>query len=183
MHVVVAVIPELKVGDCRITCEEVCLFFQKISDDEAEDFLRYLYEDVGRDVFMFYVQGLIYKVMLRYLRKWELEEEEVREILSECFCSILEGLGKYERGKGKLMSYIYTSVRGAVTKYLYSKQKGVFRDIEYSDALFYRNRELEGSEFVVNGNGSKEEDEDEIEMKVRVWERVKRAMFGRMAVN
>lgn len=181
MQVITAFLSELRIDGHRITCEEICLFFQNISDKEAEDLLRHLYLDIGRDVFVFYVQGLVYKVLLKYLAKWELSEEEMRDILSECFCSILEGLERYEGGKGRLMSYVYTSVRGVVTKYLYCRQKGVYHNMEYSDVLFYRNREFDGYELVEDNDI--ESDEDEIELKVKIWGKVKERMFGRMVMN
>jgi len=181
---IVAVIPRLEVDGVIVNCEEVCRFFEEISDREAEDFVRYIFRHKSQEVFLFYVQGLIYKVILRYLRLGDVEVEDLYDLVSECVSSVLEKVREYEEGKGKLISYVYTIVRGVVTKYLHRMQER--RRVEYSDALFYRNGEVDVSGVDDGGYGLEYDGigkEDEIEVRVRVWERVKERMFGRKRGN
>lgn len=180
---IVPLISEVKIDGRRITCEEVCNLFLKLSDEEAEDFLRYLLKYVSNELFLFYVQGLIYKVLFRYLVVDSIDSEDLKDLVSSCCCEVLCKLKDYDVCKGKLVSFIYTIVRGVVTKYLYRRMKEL-RSIEYVDVLFYRSGELRGDGVMYLYECENGEDvEDEVELKVRVWERVKKEMFGKMEMN
>lgn len=122
------VIKECEIFGEHYTCEE---FVSRIKESDGEKLLKDIYDYYGYKSieFMFALQGFIFWLINKHV--WEdkiskVSEEELQDLLSQCITMVLERLEHtpYEPSLGKLSSYIYTAIRGEVTKFMYRVTHG-----------------------------------------------------------
>lgn len=153
--------------------------------------------------FLFAVQGFVYWLVYRYVRI-EVSEEDLKELLQNVWCCLLERMEEYDERKGKFVSWIYTLVRGEITKFLYDKTRSlrfisldrdVYENENGSDLVFYKIYK-EGKEGAMNVSGDVgiedlEGEErrlleemknmkfkDEIEYRKKLWDIYKKHLTG-----
>lgn len=101
--------------DWKFTIGDFCVFVKKKEDSEqlvAEVLRKY---GKNSDEFLFCVQGLIWWVFNKHWKcSWVADD-----IFYELYLEVLEKIDAYDKDRGGLLSYIYTIVRGKVTKELY----------------------------------------------------------------
>ncbi len=127
---------------------EMCSIIKKSSSD-VEDFLQYIYSQYGYNSteFVFIIQGFIFKLLNFYAHM------DNYDLVMEIISKILEKMEKYEIGKGKLSSYLYTITRGEITKWR-SKMRyydKIFMDMEENK---YNNIEDQSKEYVYKYDGT-----------------------------
>ncbi len=85
----------------------------------SEDFLQYIVEVFGykSEMFIFVVQGLIFKMMNKYLSLSFVTDEDYNDIQMNIINAIFDKMQLFDRGKGKLVSYLHTIIRGEITKW------------------------------------------------------------------
>ena len=99
----------------RVDVGSFLMWFKELSGEGKEGFLLSVMgkDGVNSEQFYFVVQGFVFYVMIRHGVYWD------EDVFQEAFLSIMEKVKYWDKGKGSLLSFLYSLIRDRVSQKKY----------------------------------------------------------------
>ncbi len=117
----------------RFDIASFLMWFKELSGEGKERFLVSVLKEysVNSEQFYFVVQGFVFYVMIKHGVYWD------EDVFQEAFVSILEKVKYWDKGKGSLLSFLYSLIRDRVSQKKYWEVVRSVRseDVEEGEAI------------------------------------------------
>ncbi|MEM1672917.1 MAG: hypothetical protein QXT86_12785 [Archaeoglobaceae archaeon] len=122
-----------RIGGLFDSVDEFLKYFSSLSSEEKERFLFDVYCRYGKssEEFLGAIQCFVFWALNRYFSDVEVDENEKRDVVSDCILRVLEKIDFYDRAKGSFLSFLHSIVRDAISRRKYSLIAGAKRDVFY----------------------------------------------------
>jgi len=116
-------------------------WFKGLSTAQKEEYLLSVIREYGisSKQFYFVVQGFIFYVMMRHGVYWD------EDVFQDAVLSVMEKVKYWDRGRGNLLSFLYSLIRDKVSQKKYWNTVKCFRDKEFNEVIgcYQQNKERE----------------------------------------
>jgi hypothetical protein len=123
----------------RVDVGSFLMWFKELSVEGKEGFLLSVMREYGvnSEQFYFVLQGFVFYVMIRHGVYWD------EDVFQEAFVSILEKVRYWDRGKGNLLSFLYSLIRDKVSQKKYWDSVRGIRGVELEEGVRYEEADEE----------------------------------------
>lgn len=122
-----------RIGGLFDSVDEFLEYFSSLSSEEKERFLFDVYCQYGKnsEEFLGAIQCFVFWALNRYFSDVEVDEDEKRDVVSDCILRVLEKIDFYDKAKGSFLSFLHSIVRDAISQRKYSLFTSTKRDVFY----------------------------------------------------
>ena len=121
---------------CKLFGEEkdivsFLFWFKGLGKVEKEEYLLSVMREYGvsSEQFYFVVQGFVFYVMMRHGVYWD------EDVFQDAVLSVMEKVKYWDRGRGNLLSFLYSLIRDKVSQKKYWDAVKCFRNKEFDEAI------------------------------------------------
>jgi hypothetical protein len=126
----------------RVDVGSFLMWFKELGREGKEGFLLSVMREYGvnSEQFYFVVQGFVFYVMIRHGVYWD------EDVFQEAFLSIMEKVRYWDKGKGSLLSFLYSLIRDRVSQKKYWEIVRSVRGKDMEEGMMYEDVDEEWEE-------------------------------------